>query len=296
MGTTPERRTANHAQIAQELAARPYVWGTVATYQAPYVAAETARKIRYAQDTFRVYGPAGSFETRVIPVEDGTLLEARYVRGIARALPGLIQGTPATERAAQFWPDAVSPLSPATPATTPAPNRSVMTERALPHDPYITAVVDALTAAGLTPTDRSFTSDAETLGVYCYLNAVLALDPSRTDDVPDEDIPDDAAWPHGLILVWEWHTGREEGGTERGGFWMFAERKADGSNEYPAWLPVQADAAPEAVVDCVRLVIDRSIKPGAPGGYPSGVFTADERSWERAAELEAAVTAWDVPE
>lgn len=27
-----------------------------------------------------------------------------------------------------------------------------MTDRSLPHDPYITAVVDALTAAGLEPT------------------------------------------------------------------------------------------------------------------------------------------------
>lgn len=94
----PGRRIADHAQIARQLATRPYEWGTVAVYRAAYVAVSTAGFIRAASGTFRVYGPAGSFETRATPVEDGTLLEARYVRGIARPLPGLIVGLLCTER------------------------------------------------------------------------------------------------------------------------------------------------------------------------------------------------------
>lgn len=128
MGTTPERRTANHAEIARELTARPYVWGTVSTYPAAYVVSQIARRIREASGRYHVYGPAGSFETRATPVEDGTLLEARYVRGIARPLRGLIHGSPDTGRdtggqrppvvpagTAMVWPDALSPLHPATP-------------------------------------------------------------------------------------------------------------------------------------------------------------------------------------
>lgn len=129
-GTTPERRTANHAEIAQELTSRPYEWGTVSTYPAAYVVAQIARRIREASDTYSVYGPAGSFETRATPVEDGTLLEARYVRGIARALPGLIHGSPDTERG-----DVVR-----RPAATPCPHpvqRGLhpMSAPALPHGP-----------------------------------------------------------------------------------------------------------------------------------------------------------------
>lgn len=79
----------------------------------------------------------------------------------------------------------------------------------LPHDPYITAVTEALTAAGIPLTDHSWTDDGETRGTYCYLNAVTTLDPSGTITSDDEDVPADAAWPHGLLLIWEWHTGAE---------------------------------------------------------------------------------------
>ncbi|MDX3202090.1 hypothetical protein [Streptomyces scabiei] len=168
-----------------------------------------------------------------------------------------------------------------------------MPERALPQDPYIDAVTATLAAAGLTPTD-SWTSDSETVGIYCYLNAVLTLDPSNTHDTPREDVPDDAAWPHGLLLVWEWHSGREEGGPERGALWQFAERKADGSNEYPTWLPVDGTASPEAIVDAARKVIDHDIKAGHfyNGGMPSGAFETDSRRWTDTDQLEAAASAW----
>lgn len=97
MARSRKGRLTDHSATARELTARPYEWGTVNTYSAAYVARTTARDIRAAQRTFSVYGPTGSFETRVTPVENGTLLEARYVRGIARALPGLIHATPDTD-------------------------------------------------------------------------------------------------------------------------------------------------------------------------------------------------------
>ncbi|MDX3455092.1 hypothetical protein PV396_24645 [Streptomyces sp. ME02-8801-2C] len=96
MAISRNGRQADHPATARELTTRPYEWGTVHTYRADYVARTVARDIRAAQGNFAVYGPAGSFETRVITVDDGTLLEARYVRGIARALPGLIHATPDT--------------------------------------------------------------------------------------------------------------------------------------------------------------------------------------------------------
>lgn len=165
-----------------------------------------------------------------------------------------------------------------------------------PHDPYITAVIDALTATDLPPTDDTWTDDGETRGTYCYLNAVITLDPSNTSDLDRDDIPTDAAWPHGLILIWEWHTGIEDGA--RGPQWLFAEIKSDGSNAYPTSLPVQGYAAPAAVVDAARKVIAHEIGAGSfyDFGRPKwdGGIIGD--SWERADQLDAACEAWGVKE
>jgi hypothetical protein len=176
-----------------------------------------------------------------------------------------------------------------------------MTEtRTLPHDPYITAVCDALTAAGLELTDHCWTDDGETRGMYCYLNAVITVDPSGTIASGDEEAQDDAEWPHGLLLIWEWHTGieAEHGEPDRGPVWLFAELKADGSNEYPTWLPAEGYASPAAIVEATRKVIDRSIgaghsfnfgQPNWDGGIIGG-------SWERAEELDAACEEWGADE
>ncbi|WP_171111272.1 MULTISPECIES: hypothetical protein [unclassified Streptomyces] len=175
-----------------------------------------------------------------------------------------------------------------------------MNTRTLPHDPYITAVCDALTAAGLELTDRCWTDDGETRGTYCYLDAVITLDPSNTHDLDHDDIPTDAAWPHGLLLIWEWHTGIEEehGEPERGPLWQFAELKDDGSNEYPTVLPVYGYASPAAVVEAARKVISREIGAGHfhNGGLAKwdGGIIGD--SWERHAELDAACEAWAADE
>jgi hypothetical protein len=177
-----------------------------------------------------------------------------------------------------------------------------MTEpRTLPHDPYITAVCDALTAAGLEPGDDTWLSDAETRGTYCYLGAVITLDPSGTRDPFDYDTKTAAAdWPCGLILTWEWHTGIEEGYgvPERGPVWEFAEVKADGSNAYPTQLPVYGYASPAAVVEAARKVIDHQI--GAGDFYNLGQPRWDGGiigdSWDHADTLDAACETWAAKE
>lgn len=170
----------------------------------------------------------------------------------------------------------------------------------LPHDPYITAVCDALTAAGLEPGDDTWLSDSETRGSYCYLGAVITLDPSGTRNLDADDIPSGADWPHGLMLTWEWHTGVEadQGEPEKGPVWEFAEMKPGGSCEYPTGLPVYGYASPAAVVDAVRKVIAREIGTGHfhNGGQPKwdGGIIGD--SWQHADELDAACETWGAKE
>lgn len=160
--------------------------------------------------------------------------------------------------------------------------------RTLPHDPYITAVCDALTAAGLELTDQCWTSDAETRGTYCYLDAVITLDPKAFGANREE-------WPHGLLLCWEWHTGIEDSEPARGPQWLFAELKDNGSNEYPTDLPVDGYASPAAVVDAARKVIGGEIEPGSFHnlgqwrGWTGGVIGG---SWEQVDGLDAACEAW----
>ncbi|MFI1734025.1 hypothetical protein ACH40E_33395 [Streptomyces acidicola] len=168
---------------------------------------------------------------------------------------------------------------------------------ALPHDAYIKAVTDALSLDRLTPTEY-WTSDGETKGQYCHLNAVITLDPSGTYELDDEDVPTGTPWRHGLLLSWEWHTGAEEGWPEKGPFWEFAELKADGSCQYaPVTLPVHGYASPAAVVEAARKVINREIKasPFTVGGLDwDGGIIGD--SWGHADELDAACEAWGVDE
>lgn len=161
------------------------------------------------------------------------------------------------------------------------------TTSAHPHDPYIDAVIAALTAADLEP-DESWTDDGESRGMYCYLNAVITLDPDGVLGEDSEEVPAGVRWPYGLLLVWEWHPGLEEGEAERGPVWLHAALKADGSNEYPSDLPVYGYASPEAVVEAARKVIAREINASRTeiiGG-----------SWDGADELNAACEAWGTEE
>ncbi|MCX4622832.1 hypothetical protein [Streptomyces albogriseolus] len=167
------------------------------------------------------------------------------------------------------------------------------THRTLPHDPYIEAVTEALAGAGLR-LEQVDVRDSETQGTHCYLDAVLTL-------TPDASGTDQDTWPHGLILIWEWHTGREAhlGEPERGPVWQFAELNEDGSNAYPTDLPVYGYASPAAIVEAIRKVLDRQIQPGSYlnssqwRGWDGGLIGG---SWEKADELEAACVAWDAEE
>nr|WP_062336101.1 hypothetical protein [Herbidospora sakaeratensis] len=148
---------------------------------------------------------------------------------------------------------------------------------ALPQDDYISAVVAALNASGIEVSDF-WTEDSETEGTHCYLDAVITLAPIAGEG-------DDDGWPDGLLLLWEWHTGREEGGPERGPSWRYAELHDDGSNETPDDLMVAGYASPEAVVEATRKAINHELGDELIGG-----------SWEHAGELAAACEAWGADE
>ena len=146
--------------------------------------------------------------------------------------------------------------------------------RILPHDEYIRAICDALAGAGLTPAD-AFTDDSDTRGAHCFLRAVITLDDAA------------ARWPHGLILIWEWHTGVEaaDGEPERGPSWEWArlvdphgqcgEREAFTSLGYPS---------PAYVVESVRALVERRNQ------------SVPAERWELADALDARCETWGVEE
>lgn len=110
-----------------------------------------------------------------------------------------------------------------------------MTVTALPHGPYIEAVETALAEAKLTPEQAdAFVEDSYDVA---YLRGVITLTP-ETSGVPAD------RYPHGLILIWDWHTGLDED-EERGAAWQWARLNEDGSNAWPyETLPVPGWVAP----------------------------------------------------
>ena len=110
-----------------------------------------------------------------------------------------------------------------------------MSEKTTPHAPYIEAVEAALTEAKLTPEQTdAFTEDSYDVP---YLRAVITLTP-ETSGIPAD------RYPHGLLLIWDWHTGRDEY-YDRGPSWQWARLNDDGSNRDPEPLPVPGWIAPE---------------------------------------------------
>lgn len=150
-----------------------------------------------------------------------------------------------------------------------------MPDRHLPNAPYIDAVIEALTEAGYEPADF-FTDDSDTRGLYRYLRGVITLAPDTTG-------LDDVRWPHGLILIWEWHTGVEasEGEPDRGPSWEWA-RLVDHHGQCGEREALTADgyASPAHIVDLVR--------------YLTGVITHEPPAerWEKADVLAADCEAW----
>ncbi|MEV4424014.1 hypothetical protein AB0K23_01295 [Streptomyces sp. NPDC049602] len=150
----------------------------------------------------------------------------------------------------------------------------------LPHDDYMTAVVDALTTVGLDPADVTL-DDSDTRGSYCYLRALMRFTPETTYGMTQE------VWPHGLLLIWEWHTGIEadQGEPERGPVWLWAKCLSDGSNREPEPLPVPGDANPVQVAWALAELINHA----EPGRQRIG-------QWTGASALNAACEAWAAEE
>lgn len=143
----------------------------------------------------------------------------------------------------------------------------------LPHDLYLNAVTTALTDVGMDPAD-AWTSDADTRGLHCYLAAAITLTPEDSGISPDR-------WPEGLLLLWEWHPGVEEGEAERGPIWLWAKLRGDGSNTPPAALPVDGYANPVQVAATAHELAETGravkVRPGV---------------WDGARDLDARVNAW----
>ncbi|MGW6210988.1 hypothetical protein [Streptomyces sp. NPDC055109] len=146
-----------------------------------------------------------------------------------------------------------------------------MTNRTLPHDPYITAVVDALIGAGLEPASAE-TSDAEsnrydTSGLTTQLDALLLWD-GDTCPVLNNDVHED-----GIALLWE-HPAEQ---------WQWAPRKQHGGLVHePEFLPLHRWADPAAVVEVVRVLLAGLPVPGGE----------DPRLWSGFVSASEAVTTW----
>ncbi|OUD03365.1 hypothetical protein [Streptomyces swartbergensis] len=111
----------------------------------------------------------------------------------------------------------------------------------LPHAPYIEAVEDALTEAKMLPEQTdAFVEDSYDVP---YLRGVITLTP-ETSDIPDD------RYRHGLILIWDWHTGRDKY-YDRGPVWQWARLNEDGSNRDPEPLPVPGWVAPAMLTAAV---------------------------------------------
>ncbi|WP_318202925.1 hypothetical protein [Streptomyces sp. SCL15-4] len=147
----------------------------------------------------------------------------------------------------------------------------------LPHDPYITAVTTALTAAGLEPNDH-WTSDADLdryrdddlAGIAAMLTAVLEWD-------GDHPAIGDGVAPYGVVLVWE-HPVES---------WMWARRGRDGRLERdPEVLPKLGRwSDPAAVVAVVRALLAGEPVPEGYAPY-----------WHEADSVRRAVDAWTAVE
>lgn len=150
-----------------------------------------------------------------------------------------------------------------------------MTEtRTLPHDPYITAVEQALTAASLEPETTSTFEDE--LDGHPLLRGSILLTPETTGIPADQ-------WPHGLLLVWEWHTGRNPE-IDRGPSWSWSRATAGGWAD--AWqpLPVAGWTVPTSLAIAVTSLADTGTPTATPAGLRDAVAFAD---------IERAIGMWE---
>jgi len=116
----------------------------------------------------------------------------------------------------------------------------------LPHAPYIDAIEAAFTEAKMLPEQAdAFVEDSYEVA---YLRGVITLTP-ETSGIPAD------RFRHGLILIWDWHTGRDEE-FDQGPAWQWARRNEDGSNQWPYEpLPVPGWVAPEMLAATVATLV-----------------------------------------
>jgi len=121
-----------------------------------------------------------------------------------------------------------------------------MSIRTLPHALYIEAIETALAEAKMTP-DEVDVRDSEACGATPFLDAVITLTPEASG-IPDR-------FEHGLILVWEYHDGHEDGCLNEGPSWQWARLNDDGSNTVPEPLPVPGFVAPAMLAGAVATLV-----------------------------------------
>ena len=144
--------------------------------------------------------------------------------------------------------------------------------RTLPHSPYIEAVEAALTEAKMEPEQTdAFVEDSYDVA---YLRGVITLTP-ETSGIPGD------RYRNGLILIWDWHTGRDKY-YDRGPAWQWARLNEDGSNRDPEPLPVPGFVAPEMLAGAVATLAHT----GSP--TPMGSLWHDHLR----APVEAAIAEW----
>lgn len=153
-----------------------------------------------------------------------------------------------------------------------------MTFQTLPHAPYIDAVEAALIEANLTPEQAdAFVEDS---GIF-YLRGVITLTP-ETSDIPAD------RFRHGLIAVWDWHTGSDED-YDRGPVWQWARLNEDGSNRELEELPVPGWVAPPMLVAAVATLAHTGTATPMKSEWPEHLrrpVEAAVESWAATAEEE----------
>ncbi|MEU0200864.1 MULTISPECIES: hypothetical protein [unclassified Streptomyces] len=143
-----------------------------------------------------------------------------------------------------------------------------------PHTPYIDATEAALAEAKMEPEQTdAFVEDSYDVA---YLRGVLTLTP-ETSGIPAD------RYRHGLILIWDWHTGRDED-YNRGPVWQWARLNEDGSSQYPYQpLPVPGWVAPEMLAAAVATLAHTGTATPMSTGWHEHLRTP----------VEAAIQEWE---
>lgn len=142
-----------------------------------------------------------------------------------------------------------------------------------PHAPYIDAVLAELTTAQLLPEGAQAFEDE--LDGHPLLRGRIFLTP-ETSRIPAD------RWPHGLLIVWEWHTGQNPDIT-RGPSWHWASATEQGWAKH-GWqdLPVPGWAMPATLAATTATLAH------------TGTPTRMSSQWHthKRAPVQAAIDAW----